>query len=168
MSSQVLCISLKTHLYNVNQPNASFLNSYFNFQFLVASTYFEPQGLSTGSRILTFICLRATILSYDVAHRAVRSWRQNSFGCFSHWPWNTLRNYICGVSLVAGRSGGKRYTMRGMERGFCGWGVWVGKQWTEKESFQHYVYNRYKIVVYTGLRSNSIKNHASRNRHRWR
>jgi hypothetical protein len=31
-----------------------------------------------------------------------------------------------------------------------------------KESFQQYFYNRYKIVVYTGLRSDSIKNHASR------
>jgi hypothetical protein len=29
-------------------------------------------------------------------------------------------------------------------------------------SFQQYFYNRYKIVVYTGLRSDSIKNHASR------
>jgi hypothetical protein len=34
------------------------------------------------------------------------------------------------------------------------------------ESFQQYFYNRYKIVVYTGLRSVSIKNHASRYRHR--
>jgi hypothetical protein len=33
----------------------------------------------------------------------------------------------------------------------------------QKESFQQYFYNRYKIVVYTGLRSDSIKNHASRN-----
>jgi hypothetical protein len=30
-------------------------------------------------------------------------------------------------------------------------------------SFQQYSYNRYNIVVYTGLRSDSIKNHASRN-----
>jgi hypothetical protein len=30
-------------------------------------------------------------------------------------------------------------------------------------SFQQYFYNRYKIVVYTGLRRDSIKNHASRN-----
>jgi hypothetical protein len=43
---------------------------------------------------------------------------------------------VCVVSIVAGRSGG---------------------------SFQQYFYNRYKIVVYTGLRSDSIKNHASRN-----
>jgi hypothetical protein len=43
---------------------------------------------------------------------------------------------VCVVSLVAGRSGG---------------------------SFLQYFYNRYKIVVYTGLRSDSIKNHASRN-----
>jgi hypothetical protein len=67
--------------------------------------------------VLTFICLRATTLSYDVAHRTVRSWRQKSFDCFSRWLWNTLRNYMCGVSLVAGRSRGKRYTMRRMERG---------------------------------------------------
>jgi hypothetical protein len=91
---------------------------------------------------LTFICLRATTLSYDVAHQTVRSWRQNSFNCFSRWPWNTLRNYMCDVSLVAGKSGGKRYTMRRMERGL--WGV--EKQWTEKESFQQYFYNRYKIL----------------------
>jgi hypothetical protein len=70
--------------------------------------------------ILTFICLRATILSYDVAHHTVRSWRQNSFDCFSRWPWNTLRNYMCGVSLVAERSGWKRYTTRRMERGLWG------------------------------------------------
>jgi hypothetical protein len=47
--------------------------------------------------ILTFICLRATTLSYDVAHRTVRSWRQNLFDCFSRWPWNTLHNYMFGV-----------------------------------------------------------------------
>jgi hypothetical protein len=33
----------------------------------------------------------------------------------------------------------------------------------QKESFQQYFYNRYKIVVYTGLGSDSIKNHASHN-----
>jgi hypothetical protein len=33
----------------------------------------------------------------------------------------------------------------------------------QKERFQQYFYNRYKIVVYTGLRSDSIKNYASRN-----
>jgi hypothetical protein len=33
-------------------------------------------------------------------------------------------------------------------------------------SFQQYFYNRYKIVVYTGMRSDCIKNHASRYRHR--
>jgi hypothetical protein len=48
--------------------------------------------------VLTFICLRATSLSYDVAHRTVRSWHQNSFGCFSRWPWNTLCNRMCGVA----------------------------------------------------------------------
>jgi hypothetical protein len=36
----------------------------------------------------------------------------------------------------------------------------------QKESFQQYLYNRYKIVVYTGLKSDSIKNHASRNEER--
>jgi hypothetical protein len=39
--------------------------------------------------------------------------------------------------------GGKRYTIRRMERGM--W-VGVGKQRTEKESFQQYFYNRYKIL----------------------
>jgi hypothetical protein len=37
-------------------------------------------------------------LSCDVAHRTVKSWRQNSFGCFSRWPCNTLRNHMCGVA----------------------------------------------------------------------
>jgi hypothetical protein len=115
--------------------------------------------------VLTFICLRATTLSYDVAHRTVRSWRQNAFDCFSRWPWNTLCNCTCGVSLVAGRSGGSAIRW-GAWSADCGGGV--GKQWTEKESFQQYFYNRYKIVVYTGLRSDCIKNHASRYRHRWR
>jgi hypothetical protein len=32
-------------------------------------------------------------------------------------------------------------------------------------SFQQYFYYRYKIVVYTGLRNDCIKNHASRYRH---
>jgi hypothetical protein len=36
----------------------------------------------------------------------------------------------------------------------------------KKSRFQQYFYNRYKIVVYTGLRSDSIKNHASRNKAR--
>jgi hypothetical protein len=59
---------------------------------------------------------------------------------------------VCVVSLVAGRSGGgkrdndnKRCTMRRMERGL--WvGGGVGKQGTEKESFQQDFYNRYKIL----------------------
>jgi hypothetical protein len=63
---------------------------------------------------LTFICLRATTLSYDVAHGTVRSWRQNSFDSFSRWPWNTLRNYMCRVSLVEGKSGGSAIR----------WGAW--------------------------------------------
>jgi hypothetical protein len=33
----------------------------------------------------------------------------------------------------------------------------------QKESFQQYFYNRYKTAVYTGLRSDYIKIHASRN-----
>jgi hypothetical protein len=42
--------------------------------------------------------------------------------------------------------------------------VWErGLGTNEQKSFQQYFYNRYKIVVYSGLRSNSIKNHASRN-----
>jgi hypothetical protein len=60
---------------------------------------------------------------------------------------------VCGVSLVAGRSG------RGSEIMIINairWGAWsagcgggkggVGKQWTEKESFQQYFCNRYKIL----------------------
>jgi hypothetical protein len=55
----------------------------------------------TAHFILTFICLRATF-SYDLAHRAVRSWRHNSFCCFSQrWPWNTLRNHMCGVACCS-------------------------------------------------------------------
>jgi hypothetical protein len=41
---------------------------------------------------------KGALLSYDVAHRTVRPWRQNSFRCFLHWPWNTLRNRVCGVA----------------------------------------------------------------------
>jgi hypothetical protein len=59
----------------------------------------------TRTGLLTFICIRAT-LSYDVAHRAVRSWRQNSFGCFLRWPWNTLRNRMCGVACCRKEWGG--------------------------------------------------------------
>jgi hypothetical protein len=59
-----------------------------------------------SGKILTFICLRVTTLSYDVAHRTVRSWRQNSFDCFSRWPWNTLRNYMCGVPCCRKEWGG--------------------------------------------------------------
>jgi hypothetical protein len=46
---------------------------------------------------LTFICLRATTLSYDVAHRTVRSWRQNSFDCFRV---DLVTRYVtmCGVA----------------------------------------------------------------------
>jgi hypothetical protein len=40
----------------------------------------------------------------------------------------------------------------------------VMSQNEQKESFQQYFYNWYRIVVYTGLRSDSIKNHASRNK----
>jgi hypothetical protein len=92
--------------------------------------------MSCGSEFFTFIFLRATSLSYDVAHRTVRSWRQNSFRYFLRWPWNTLSNRMCGVTCCRKEWGG---------------------------SFQQYFYKRYKIVVYTGLRSDSIKNHTSRN-----
>jgi hypothetical protein len=54
--------------------------------------------IQSNTSLLTFICLRATSLSYDVAHWAVRSWRQNSFRFFSRWPWNTLSNSMCGVA----------------------------------------------------------------------
>jgi hypothetical protein len=51
---------------------------------------------------------------------------------------------ICLVSLVAGRSGGSaiRWSVWSAD---CGGGG-LGKQWTEKESFQQYFYNRYKIL----------------------
>jgi hypothetical protein len=35
-------------------------------------------------------------------------------------------------------------------------------------SFQQYFYNQYKMMVYTGLRSDCLKIHASQYRHRWR
>jgi hypothetical protein len=54
----------------------------------------------------------------------------------SHVDLGTRYVTACVVSLVAGRSGGKLSTV---------------------------FLNRYKIAVYTGLRSDSIKNHASRN-----
>jgi hypothetical protein len=57
----------------------------------------------------TFICLRATSLSYDVAHRTVRSWRQNAFGCFSRWPWNTLGNRMCCVACCRKEWGEARW-----------------------------------------------------------
>jgi hypothetical protein len=63
---------------------------------------------------------------------------------------------ICVVSLVAGKRGGSAIW----------WSAWsgdCGRGGRETVSFQQYFYNRYKIVVYTGLRSDSIKNHASRN-----
>jgi hypothetical protein len=64
-------------------------------QTLEAAKY-QVSNAFCGYCVLTFICLRATFLSYDVAHPAVRSWRQNSFRCFSRWPWNVLRNRMCG------------------------------------------------------------------------
>jgi hypothetical protein len=75
--------------------------SYFNLLIthillLQQETYIDTAVVE--SLILAFICLRATTLSDDVAHRTVRSWRQNSFGCFSRWPLNTLRIYMCGVA----------------------------------------------------------------------
>jgi hypothetical protein len=57
---------------------------------------------------------------------------------------------VCVVSLVARRSVGKRdndnrrYMTRRMKRGLW-WGGGGGKQLPEKESFQQYFYNRYKI-----------------------
>jgi hypothetical protein len=69
---------------------------------------------------LTFICLRAT-LSYDLARRAVRSWRQNSFRCFSQrWPWNTLRNLMCGVACCRKEWGGSEIMIINAIR----WGAW--------------------------------------------
>jgi hypothetical protein len=60
---------------------------------------------------------------------------------------------MCGVSLIAGRSGGKHYRLRRMERG-----LWGGDSEQKKKGFSSNFYNRYVIVVYTGLRSDSIKN----------
>jgi hypothetical protein len=63
---------------------------------------------------LTFICLRVT-LSYDAAHRAVRT-----RSAASRVDLGTRYVTVCVVSLVAGRSGrkrgndNKRYTMRRM------------------------------------------------------
>jgi hypothetical protein len=93
----------------------------------------------------TFICLWATTLSYDAAHRTVRSWCQNSFDCFSRWPWNTLRNYMWCRLLQEG-VGEKRCTMRCTERGLRGEGGRETVNRTEKESFQQYFYNRFKIL----------------------
>jgi hypothetical protein len=75
--------------------------------------------LNLCSLQLTFICLRSTTLSYDIAHRTIRSWRQNSFDWFSRWLWNTLRNYMSGV-VCCRKEWGKRYTMRCMERRLWG------------------------------------------------
>jgi hypothetical protein len=113
---------------------------------LVEVLCYESEGRGIDSRwchwILTFICLRATTLSYDVAHRTVRSWRQNSFGCFSRWPWNTLRNYMCGVACCRKEWWEALYDEAHGARILGG----LGKQWTEKESFQQYFYNRYKVL----------------------
>jgi hypothetical protein len=74
----------------------------------------RPQILDPSSIaphfFFTFICLRATSLSYDVAHRTIRSWRQNSFGCFSRWPWNTLRNGMCGGACCRKEWGGEAFS----------------------------------------------------------
>jgi hypothetical protein len=81
---------------------------------------------------LTFIRLRATTLSYDFAHRTVRSWRQNSFGCLCV-DLGTRYVTICVVSLVAGRSGGEALYDEAHGARIVGWGV--GKQWREKKVF---------------------------------
>jgi hypothetical protein len=51
---------------------------------------------------------------------------------------------VCVVSFVVGRSGGSAIRWGAWSAG-CG-GRGVGKQWTEKESFQQYFCNRYKIL----------------------
>jgi hypothetical protein len=74
---------------------------------------------------LTFICLRATTLSYDL--RTVPSYRDvRTLSTAFRVDLGTRYVTMCGVSLVAGRSEGKRYTTRCMERGL--WGGGVGKQ----------------------------------------
>jgi hypothetical protein len=69
--------------------------------------------------ILTFICLRRSYISYELASRTVRSWRQNSIRCFSqYWPWNALRNRICGGACCGG-SGGREIIINAIR-----WGAW--------------------------------------------
>jgi hypothetical protein len=97
----------------------------------------------TGLLFLPFICLRATTLSYDVAHRTVRSWRQNSFDCFCV-DLGTRYVTICVVSRLLQEGVGESAIRWGVWSADCGGGV--GKPWTEKESFQQYFYNRYKIL----------------------
>jgi hypothetical protein len=74
--------------------------------------------LHSVSDILTFICLRRSYISYELASRTVRSWRQNSVRCFSQcWPWNALRNRMC-CGACCGRSG-RREIINAIR-----WGAW--------------------------------------------
>jgi hypothetical protein len=63
--------------------------------------------LIINARNLTFICLRAT-LSYDVAHRAVRT----SSAVSRSVDLGTRYVTVCVVSLVAGRSGGSEIIIK--------------------------------------------------------
>jgi hypothetical protein len=59
---------------------------------------------------LTCICLSSGVYSvwpWDLASRTVILWRQNSSRFFSQrWPWNTLRNRMCGVACCRKEWGG--------------------------------------------------------------
>jgi hypothetical protein len=61
----------------------------------------------------------------------------------SRWPRNTLCNYMCGVACCRKEWGEAPHDEAHGAR--IVWGG-LGKQWTEKESFQQYFYNRYKIL----------------------
>jgi hypothetical protein len=127
---------------------------YISFSFLLhVSAYFWPSSgiclYYTTVHIFTTIDIYMST-GYIVwrCSPSVRLWRQNSFGCFSRWRWNTLRNCMCGVACCRKAWGRSEIMIINDEahgaRVVGGGGV--GKQWTEKESFQQYFYNRYKIL----------------------
>jgi hypothetical protein len=73
---------------------------------------YSSRGLIYKVYLLTCICLSSGVYSvwpWDLASSTVILWRQKSFGCFSQrWPWNTLRNRMCGVACCRKELGGKR------------------------------------------------------------
>jgi hypothetical protein len=70
--------------------------------------------MSKGSYIIVWRCAPYRLI---VTSELVR--------LLSRWPWNTLRNYMCGVSLVAGRSKGSAIRW-GAWSADCG--GWVGRE----------------------------------------